>query len=115
MKSVRLLGAVSSLAVSVAIAGGRPMAQRQCDSSPLLVQNTTVWTRDGLLTGRDVLFRDGRLVAHSGEGYELSRTGNELLALFLPLHTWAEEWASGLKSGGTKSARPASRPTRSSG
>jgi DNA-binding HxlR family transcriptional regulator len=71
-------------------------------------------TNPSVLNKRLKELRDGRLVAHSGEGYELSRTGNELLALFLPLHTWAEEWASGLKSGGTKSARPASRSTRSS-
>jgi imidazolonepropionase-like amidohydrolase len=75
MKFAMFLAAVLSLAVTATIAGGRtarslpaaalfPQAPpRGCDASPLLVRNTTVWTRDGLLTGRDVLFRDGRVVA----------------------------------------------------
>ncbi len=64
---------VSSLVVTVTIAGSPtgaspPMAvpaiaQRACDTSPVLVRNTAVWTPDGLLAGRDVLFRDGRLVS----------------------------------------------------
>ena len=34
-----------------------------CDSSPLVVANTNVWTRRGTLTNRDVFFRDGRVAA----------------------------------------------------
>jgi DNA-binding HxlR family transcriptional regulator len=72
-------------------------------------------TNPSVLNKRLKELRDGRLVAHSGEGYELSRTGNELLALFLPLHAWADAWAVGLKSDPTKAARRARRSTRSSG
>jgi hypothetical protein len=62
MKSGIYLAAVSLLALAPIVSGGTA-AQRACDTSPLLVQNTTVWTRDGLLRGRDVLFRDGRLLS----------------------------------------------------
>jgi DNA-binding HxlR family transcriptional regulator len=72
-------------------------------------------TNPSVLNKRLKELRDGRLVAHSGEGYELSSTGNELLALFLPLHAWADEWALGLKKDPAKSARRARRSTRSSG
>ena len=67
-------------------------------------------TNPSVLNKRLKELRDGRLVAHSGEGYALSATGNELLALFLPLHAWADGWASRLKGDRTKSARPARRP-----
>ena len=67
-------------------------------------------TNPSVLNKRLKELRDGRLVAHSGEGYALSATGNELLALFLPLHAWADEWASRLKGDRSKSARPARRP-----
>ena len=66
-------------------------------------------TNPSVLNKRLKELRDGRLVTHSGEGYALSATGNELLALFLPLHAWAEAWASRL-SDRTKSARPARQP-----
>ena len=67
-------------------------------------------TNPSVLNKRLKELRDGRLVTHSGEGYALSATGNELLALFLPLHAWADAWASRLKSDRTKSARSARRP-----
>jgi len=67
-------------------------------------------TNPSVLNKRLKELRDGRLVVHSGEGYALSATGSELLALLLPLHAWADEWASRLKSERTKSARPAKRP-----
>jgi hypothetical protein len=63
MKVFLFLAAALALAVTAPIGGDRAAMTSACDTSPLLVQNTTVWTRDGLLTGRDVLFRDGRLVA----------------------------------------------------
>jgi hypothetical protein len=41
---------------------GVPHAVAQtCDPAPLLIRNTAVWTRDGLVAKRDVLFRDGRV------------------------------------------------------
>ena len=70
---------------------------------------TAAQTNPSVLNKRLKELRDGRLVAHSGRGYELSATGNELLALFLPLHVWADEWASQLKSDRAKSSRPVRR------
>jgi DNA-binding HxlR family transcriptional regulator len=37
--------------------------------------------------------REARLVEHGGDGYQLSHGGRSLLAVFLPLHSWAEMWA----------------------
>ena len=54
-------------------------------------------TNPSVLNKRLKELRDGRLVAHNGQGYQLSTTGKELLALFLPLHVWADKWASRLK------------------
>jgi DNA-binding HxlR family transcriptional regulator len=67
-------------------------------------------TNPSVLNKRLKELRDGRLLAHSGEGYELSATGKELLALFLPLHVWADEWASRLKSDRSKPSRAARQP-----
>lgn len=38
----------------------RPVAQT-CDSAPLRIRNANVWTRDGIVANRDVLFRAVRL------------------------------------------------------
>ena len=67
-------------------------------------------TNPSVLNKRLKELRDGRLVAHGDQGYALSATGKELLALLLPLHVWAEEWASRLKSDRGKSLRTARRP-----
>jgi imidazolonepropionase-like amidohydrolase len=37
--------------------------QPACDASPLVIRDTTVWTRDGLLPKRDVVIQDGRVSA----------------------------------------------------
>jgi hypothetical protein len=37
------------------------VAAQTCDSAPLLIRNTNVWTRDGILANRNVVFRGGRL------------------------------------------------------
>jgi DNA-binding HxlR family transcriptional regulator len=42
--------------------------------------------------------REARLVAHEGDGYELTARGRQLLDRFLPLHAWAEDWARELQS-----------------
>jgi cytosine/adenosine deaminase-related metal-dependent hydrolase len=47
----------------------QPTASR-CDSSPLVVTNTSVWTADGMLANRDVVFRDGRVTAIAAAGGE---------------------------------------------
>jgi DNA-binding HxlR family transcriptional regulator len=56
-------------------------------------------TNPGVLNARLRELREAHLVAHEDEGYGLTRQGKELLATFLPLHTWAEKWAAGVQSG----------------
>ena len=72
--------------------GPRPVAQA-CDSSPLLIRSVNVWTRDGIVANRDVLFRAGRLamVAASGsEQYDrvktIDGTGHTLLPGLIDAH-----------------------------
>jgi imidazolonepropionase-like amidohydrolase len=64
----------------------------QCDRSPLLIRNVSVWTGTALADGRDVLFRDGR-VARVGRNLEAppdARTidgrGDTLLPGLIDLH-----------------------------
>jgi imidazolonepropionase-like amidohydrolase len=46
------------------LAASAPQAGSQtCETAPLRIRNTSVWTRDGVLAGRDVLFRAGRVAA----------------------------------------------------
>ena len=66
-------------------------------------------TNPSVLNKRLKELRDGRLVAHNGKGYHLSLSGKALLAQFLPLHVWADEWATMLKTNRTKSSRPSRR------
>ncbi len=40
-----------------------PAAAQGCEAAPLLIRNVGLWTRDGVVAGRDVLFRDGRVAA----------------------------------------------------
>ena len=37
--------------------------------------------------------REAGLVAHGTAGYALTPRGKSLLATFLPLHAWADQWA----------------------
>jgi DNA-binding HxlR family transcriptional regulator len=67
-------------------------------------------TNPSVLNKRLKELRDGRLVAHNGQGYQLTAAGTQLLALFLPLHVWADEWASHLRSDRAKPSRPSRRP-----
>jgi DNA-binding HxlR family transcriptional regulator len=50
-------------------------------------------TNPSVLNARLKELREARLVEHTAEGYGLSLEGNQLLATFLPLHTWADAWA----------------------
>jgi DNA-binding HxlR family transcriptional regulator len=50
-------------------------------------------TNPSVLNVRLKELREARLVQHGPEGYGLTSQGKRLLELFLPLHTWAEEWA----------------------
>lgn len=57
--ALRLAWLACALAAAVP---GRTAAQ-SCDASPLLVRNANVWTSNGVLSRRDVLFRDGRVAS----------------------------------------------------
>jgi DNA-binding HxlR family transcriptional regulator len=50
-------------------------------------------TNPSVLNSRLHELRAARLVTHDSRGYVLSAEGASLLALLLPLHAWAEEWA----------------------
>jgi DNA-binding HxlR family transcriptional regulator len=50
-------------------------------------------TNPSVLNTRLHELRAARLVAHDSRGYVLSAEGASLLALLLPLHAWAEDWA----------------------
>jgi DNA-binding HxlR family transcriptional regulator len=51
-------------------------------------------TNPSVLNARLRDLREWRLVDHSGAGYQLTAEGKSLTALVLPLHEWAERWAS---------------------
>lgn len=46
-----------------------------------------------VLNDRLAELRAAGIVAASGEGYELTTEGRELLGLYPPLDAWAERWA----------------------
>src|SRR6266545_2306703 len=50
-------------------------------------------TNPSVLNLRLKELRAARLVDHGADGYGLSPQGKDLLATFLPLHVWADEWA----------------------
>jgi DNA-binding HxlR family transcriptional regulator len=50
-------------------------------------------TNPSVLNARLKELREARLVEHAAEGYALSPQGKELLATFLPLNAWADQWA----------------------
>jgi imidazolonepropionase-like amidohydrolase len=56
-----IVGALCCVAGSFLLAA--PSAAQTCDSSPLVVFNTSLWTPDGIVANRDVVFRDGRVAA----------------------------------------------------
>jgi DNA-binding HxlR family transcriptional regulator len=50
-------------------------------------------TNPSVLNARLAELREARIVEHGPDGYGLTVRGRKLLEAFLPLHTWAEEWA----------------------
>lgn len=50
-------------------------------------------TNPSVLNARLAELRQARLVEHDSEGYALTPQGRSLLATFLPLHAWADQWA----------------------
>jgi DNA-binding HxlR family transcriptional regulator len=65
---------------------------------------TAAQTNPSVLNSRLKELRHARIVEHGGAGYQLSSAGKSLLALLVPLHAWAEEWAAAL--GERAPARP---------
>lgn len=61
-------------------------------------------TNPSVLNVRLRELREGHLVEHGDDGYALTRHGRELLARFLPLHAWADDWA--------KAFEPPKRPKK---
>ena len=76
------------------IAVGPPRQTPQaCDSSPLVVRNANLWTRDGVVRNRDVLFRDARVAAIEPSNAKqpdgattIDGTGHTLLPGLIDLH-----------------------------
>ena len=61
----------------------------------------------------DVLWaelRAAHLVAHGADGYALTPHGQSLLATFLPLHIWAEEWAKAVAKAHRSPRKPDRHP-----
>jgi len=50
-------------------------------------------TNPSVLNARLKELREARLLDHTADGYALSPQGRELLATFLPLNAWADQWA----------------------
>lgn len=65
-------------------------------------------TNPSVLNVRLGELREARIVEHGPEGYGLTPHGRKLLALLLPLHTWAEDWARLLET--SKRRVPSPRP-----
>lgn len=51
-------------------------------------------TNPSVLNARLKELRESRLVDHSRDGYRLTAEGRSLVTVVLPLHEWAERWAS---------------------
>ena len=50
-------------------------------------------TNPSVLNARLSELRQAHLIEHGPDGYGLTPHGKSLLATFLPLHAWADEWA----------------------
>jgi DNA-binding HxlR family transcriptional regulator len=67
-------------------------------------------TNPSVLNLRLKELREAHLVDRDSDGYRLTAQGKSLLATFLPLNAWADEWASSL----ARKNKPARRPKGSS-
>lgn len=50
-------------------------------------------TNPSALNTRLAELREAAILDHDGHGYGLTPQGHDLLALLMPLQTWAEAWA----------------------
>jgi DNA-binding HxlR family transcriptional regulator len=72
---------------------GRILWELRAGSLTFRALQAAAETNPSVLNVRLKELRESRLVEHGPEGYLLTPHGKRLLALFLPLHVWAEEWA----------------------
>ena len=80
---------------------GRRMTFAFCGScaisaSPSAALQEAAETNPSVLNARLAELRSARLVEHGADGYGLTPDGASLLATFLPLNAWAEQWAATL-------------------
>jgi imidazolonepropionase-like amidohydrolase len=86
-----LRAAIAAAALGMSL--GTPQAVvARCDSSPLLIRNTSIWTRSGVVTNRDIVLREGRVAAVEPAGSRnhqirsIDGTGTTLLPGLIDAH-----------------------------
>ena len=85
MALLDLLGRRGSLRVLWELRGEAPLTFRALQDA--------AQTNPSVLNTRLAELREAGIVAHEGEGYELTAHGRDLLDRLAPLHAWAESWA----------------------
>lgn len=85
MAVLDLLGRRSTLRILWELRDGKPLTFR--------VLQDAADTNPSLLNTRLRELREGGLLAHEGEGYELTPTGKSLLVALKPLLQWSKEWS----------------------
>lgn len=87
MVALDLLGRRSTLRILWELRDGQPLTFRALQDA--------AQTNPSLLNTRLRELRDAGVLAHEGEGYELTASGKSLLVALKPLLRWSEEWGAG--------------------
>lgn len=87
MAALDLLGRRSALRILWELREGQPLTFR--------VLQEAADTNPSLLNTRLRELREAGLLAHEGEGYELTAQGRSLLVALKPLLQWSVEWSGG--------------------
>lgn len=87
MVALDLLGRRSALRILWELREGKPLTFR--------VLQDAAETNPSLLNTRVRELREAGLLAHEGEGYELTATGKSLLLALKPLLQWSQDWSAG--------------------
>jgi DNA-binding HxlR family transcriptional regulator len=85
MALLDLLGRRGALRVLWELRGEAPLTFRALQDA--------AQTNPSVLNTRLAELRESGIVAHEGEGYQLTAQGRGLLDRLAPLHAWAESWA----------------------
>ena len=85
MVALDLLGRRSALRILWELREGRPLTFRALQEA--------AQTNPSLLNTRLRELREAGLLAHEGEGYELTPSGRSLLVALKPLAQWARDWS----------------------